>query len=230
MNSNVPKNVVKSIETAKKMITRFRVDLQASMAEPAKRARLNRSSVHSLYKLAVQEPSSIKLASLLVELVPSSVMGFDGGKSFSPVSAPIGARMMKLCAALLEAGLAEQLHADGTFRTGNALKASALEYTLDDWLERGRYRQGFEDAPLSRIDQMIAMNGATHVDQAELIETRFGLLVPVIANIHLWHLLENLSPAQGRDVGWCDQNTQHPEQPPVDSLAESAVTGDVHHG
>lgn len=199
----MPASLNESYRTSAQSIADARKSLRAMLSAPEAWQRFCSDKVRALRLHAVEAPSARALSDFLCEMVPAEFMRPGGVPATAQAAAQAIAadlRMLKLRSAVIEAGLVEQLRADGSFAQGQAFSAEQLERSLDDWLRAGRHRgAAFDSAPLSEIDRMITRHAQAAEDG---LHTRYGLVFPVAMAIHIWRELEQAPPELAQKVGW----------------------------
>jgi len=139
-------------------------------------------------------PAAEVTRALTVMSLASSQAGAD--QPTAKALAAASERSQELTAIVLQAALAEQQNVDHSLRGGRErFDARELEQTLDDWILRGAHRQGKERAPLSEIARFIdSREVALHA-----VEVRFGCVVPIVAAVHFWCLLQQHDLTGGQE-------------------------------
>lgn len=197
----VPKDLFKAQDTLKALISGSRAQLEQTQGSASTRMAIDRRSVAALYQSTVAKPDVNKTATLLARMSPAGLIGIHANKQDQPSDEL--ERKFALYAALIEAGLSEQRLTDGVVRDGALLSAAALETSFDDWLIRGRHRPGFDTGELAKIDAVISRTAKGVLNSLDLLQTRFGVLLPCLANVHLWRILEEMPAEKSAKLGWC---------------------------
>jgi hypothetical protein len=164
-------------------------------------ARADRKAFAALRTLLDQGPAArIDLSVYLAQMAPAAVLGGDASKGGEAIP---NAGFLKMRSALLEAGLAEQQAESGALLEGCEFCPARLEASLDSWLTAGEYR-GRENSPLTEIARIISRTVAESGSAPEEgLQTRLGLLIPVIASVHIWRAVHDASVDVQAQVGWC---------------------------
>lgn len=223
-----PEGLIKAQDALKAQINNSRAQLAETQRSASIRRPMDRAVIADLYQVVVGEINITKAATLLARVSPSAVMGLDSDAQpdyLAPDATDAAlARKFTLYAALLEAGLSEQTSTRGEAGGDSPLSAAALEATFDDWMIRGRHRPGFDGGELAKIDRLIAHSASGPLSDMSLLQTRFGLLLPVLANVHLWRILEAMPPAISAKLGWCAVDVQS-SAPSSSAAADVEPTG-----
>lgn len=196
----VPKDLLQAQATLQSLVAQSRAQLVKTQNSTQQRIPMDRTVIASLYRTAVAAPSVTQTATLLARLSPAALLGLTGESQVESDEA--SERKFTLYAALLEAGLSEQILPDGTVASGGPLSAVALEASLDDWMIRGRHRPGFDAGELAKIDTFVSRTAKGALSSLELLHTRFGVLMPCLANVHVWRMLEEMPAAKSAKLGW----------------------------
>lgn len=218
MADHIPDVLERAHQLVAGTIDKQRHALRASLAGIESDKRYDRQKVVALYEHAVADPDPRSLAELLCSTVPTQFLTIEAMvlQVSAPPTSPDGSqaqgeRLLKLRAAVLEAGLVEQMTPDLRVRDGDALCAKRLEHSLDEWVRAGRHRGAeFDDAPLSLIAKTIE---ATEASTEGQMMTRFGLVMPVLMAVHIWRSLQELSDSEAVAAGWHDTALGEAESP-----------------
>lgn len=209
--SDIPAQLLQARKKATTLIENARKTVKTTLDGKKGWSQLSIDSIQRLRELAVTQPRSQQLAELLAEMTPRDsemwVSMAKIGLVAKPQSLDLGAdaRMRLLRTAVLDAGLSEQLDADGQLLGNGAegFSAATLEASLDDWCIHGQHRSSAPDAAqLTQIDIMISKSCPSAEDA---LHTRLGLLGPVIAAIHIWRLLDTAPEIEAHRLGWVAQ-------------------------
>lgn len=215
MSGAIPDALAKAQNTTTSLVEKARKSIREMLLTPEGWKKFDRHVVEMLRIHAVEMPDSRALAEFLSKLTPSEFIKAEvAGKGVNALDASHElvkeARMIQIRATVIEAGLAEQMNADHSLRNASSFRAEALEKSLDEWLVRGHHRGAeYETAPLTLISQQIASFGTN--GPVQQLESRFGLLIPIISTLHIWRTLEEF-PAQIADqLGWVAKGAREPD-------------------
>lgn len=227
--TGTPEGLTKAQETLQALVAQSRAQLAESQRSATTRHAMDRAVIAQLYQAVVGTPNITHAALLLARVSPAAIMGLDAdaqpGFAAPDASDAVRERKITLYAAILEAGLSEQVLANGSVLGGGPLSAVALEATFDDWMIRGRHRPGFDAGELAKIDNVISRTAQGPLSSLDILQTRFGVLLPVLANVHLWRILEAMPPEISARLGWDNvdsgvltSNTSSPTSAPATEL------------
>lgn len=206
MSEHAPDALLLVQKHAAYLIDQNRRNLRALLADEDDAPIFRPASVQALYRASRIAADPGGLADLLCGTTPAQIVDLgwtDPPKQHADLGPDKAGNLFKMRQAVLESALVEQLCFNKTFRKGEAFSAAACEAALDDWVRAGRHRgAAFEDAPLSQIAMLV--ESTVHDAQAQ-VETRLGLVVPVLAAVHIWRSLEEMPTEKTQTVGWSDQ-------------------------
>lgn len=224
MGSDVPDYAAKTRKAFESLICVNRNAIRDMLRAETGTVIFKNDVVKTLHQHAVVAPDASCLAKLLVDTTPGMFVAAEAlalkVNSAADTKETNLSQAGKLREAVVEAALAEQLHADQPFCNGRAFSAAKLEESLDNWLYGGRHRAGqLDESPLSQISKIMERQGMTG---EELMATRFGILIPVIVAIHIWRVLEEYPQNQARLAGWGDFPNADPDKAPNQNDAATA--------